>query len=99
MLKARARHHLLHFDEQLLVIPGLREVVIRAGLQRAHRHLHRAVGGDHDDGRLDVALAGVLQHVHAGVHRHFHGPGHLRERDRGERARGSGRWRRSTRRA
>src|SRR5207253_2281894 len=69
-LQARPRDHALDLDQQLLVIPGLREVVVRSAFERVYRHLDRAVRSDHEDGRLGIALAHVAQYLHAGAIRH-----------------------------
>ena len=64
------RDHAIDLDQQLLVVPGLGEIIVRAVLERGHRHFHRPVGGDHEDRRLGVALADLAQHFHAGAVRH-----------------------------
>ena len=53
-------------DEQLLVVPGLGEIIGGAQLQRLHRGFHRPVRRDHEDGRFAVAQAEFLKHLHAG---------------------------------
>jgi hypothetical protein len=58
-----------HVGEQLLVVPRLLDEVGGAGLDGLHGVLHRAVGGDHDDGELLVAVANLgedLEPVHVG---------------------------------
>ncbi len=50
---------------ELLGVEGLGHVVLRAKLHRLDRDLLRAVGRDHDHGRLGTMLLGRLQHVHA----------------------------------
>src|ERR1700729_2230061 len=57
--------HAVDLDQQLLVVPGLGEIVVGAQFERVHSRLHRAVGRDHEDGGFTVALADVAQHVHA----------------------------------
>ena len=59
--------HAVDLDEQLLVVPGLGEIVVGAELEGVDRGLHRAVGGDHEDRGFAVALADLLEHVHAGA--------------------------------
>ena len=54
-----------HVGQQLLVVPGLLDEVGGARLHGVDGVLHRAVGGDHDDRQLGVALANVLQHLDA----------------------------------
>ena len=69
-LQVAARDHPVDFDDQLLVVPGLGEIIVGAQLQRVHRGLHAAVGRDHEDRRLFIALPDLLQHLHAAHVRH-----------------------------
>ena len=62
---AAAANRGAHVGQQLLVVPRLLNEVGRAGLHRIHRILHRAVGGDHDDRQLRVALANLAQNFDA----------------------------------
>ena len=62
--------HAIDLDQQLLVVPGLGEIIVGAALERAHRDFHRAIGGDHEDRRFRIALANFAQHFHAGAVRH-----------------------------
>ena len=52
-------------QQQLVVLPGLLEVIGGAGLERVHGHLSRSVGGDQEDGQFDVALPDLAEHLHA----------------------------------
>ncbi len=59
--------HAVDLDEELLVIPGLGEIVVGAELEGVDRGLDRAVGGDHENGGFAVVLADLVEHVHAGA--------------------------------
>ena len=59
--------HAVDLDQQLLIVPGLGEVIVGAQLQRIDGGFHRAVGGDHEDGGFAVAPADIAQHIHAGT--------------------------------
>ena len=63
--RAAAADSRAHVGQQLLVIPGLLDEVGRAGLHGVDGVLHRAVGRDHDDRQLGIALANVLQNLDA----------------------------------
>jgi hypothetical protein len=52
--------HAVDLDDQLVVVPGLGEIIVGAELEGADGGFHRAVGGDQEDGRLAVALADLL---------------------------------------
>ena len=67
VLQAPGRDHAVDFDDELFVVPGLGEIVVGAQLEGLDGGFHRAVGGDHEDGRLAVVRAHVLQHLHAGT--------------------------------
>ncbi len=54
-----------HREGQLLDVEGLRDVVVRAGLDGRHRARHVAEGGDEHHRRLRRALAEAHEHVHA----------------------------------
>ena len=69
-LQPVAGNHAGDFDEQLLVIPGLGEIIVGAGFEGVHRGFDRTVGGDQKDGSLRVALADFAQHFHSGAVRH-----------------------------
>ena len=69
-LQPALRDHGVDLDEQLFVVPGLREIIVRAGFDRVHRDFDRPVGGDHDDRRFLIARADLGKHVHAGPVRH-----------------------------
>ena len=75
-------------DDQphLLDVEGLGDVLVGAGLHRAHRDALRAVGGQKDHGQRFVALADGLQELHAVHLRHrvigYHGIYALEVRER-----------------
>ena len=47
--------------EELFVVPGLLDEVLRAGADGVDDVVDRAVGGDHDDGQVGVALADLAR--------------------------------------
>ena len=53
--------------EQLLVVPGLLDEVLGAGADGVHHVADRAVGGDHDDGKLGLQLLDARQQVDAAL--------------------------------
>ena len=55
------RDHAVDLDDQLLVVPGLGEVVVGAELEGVDGGFHGAVSRDHEDGGLAVALAHFLR--------------------------------------
>ena len=61
------RDQVADLDQQLLVVPGLREIVVRSGLQSLDRNLHGTEGGDQNDRCFRVALAEVPQHFDTGT--------------------------------
>jgi hypothetical protein len=67
VFQAPGRDHAIDFDDELFVVPGLGEVVVGAQLEGLDGGFHRAVGGDHENGRLAVVRAHVLKHLHAGT--------------------------------
>ncbi len=56
-------HSLRHLSKQLIVGPGLGDVVHRAILESSASHFDRTVGRDQDDGELRVAAVNLLEHV------------------------------------
>ena len=58
--------------QQVLLVDGLREVVERAELHRAHGEIDVAHPGDDDDGRVVPLRAHGAQDVHAAHVRHVH---------------------------
>jgi hypothetical protein len=64
-LEPRLGDHVADLDQQLVVVPGLREIIVGARLQRIHRHLDRTIGGQHDHGGLVIFLAQLPENVHA----------------------------------
>ena len=54
-----------HQRAQLLQLDRLGEIVEGARLERLHRVLGRAIGGDHRHGRVAVVLGDVAQHLEA----------------------------------
>ena len=60
------RDHAVDLDQQLLVVPGLGEIIVGAEFEGVDRGFDGAVGRDHEDRRFLVARAHLLEHVHAG---------------------------------
>ena len=54
-----------HIGQKFFVVPGLLYEIRRARLHGAHRILHRAVGGNHDDGQARVVGANLRKDFHA----------------------------------
>ena len=50
-----------HVGQQLFVVPGLLDEIRCACLHRIDGILYRAVGSDHDDRELGVAIANIVQ--------------------------------------
>src|SRR5437763_10323708 len=61
------RDHAVDLDQKLFVVPGLREVVVRAGLESAYRDVNRSVGGQKENWRYLVAVANLCQDFHTGA--------------------------------
>ena len=53
--------------QQLLVVPGLLDEVFRAGADGLDDVVHGAVGGDHDDRQLRLALLDLRQQFEAAL--------------------------------
>ena len=53
--------------QQLFVVPGLLDEVFRAGADGFDDVVHGAVGGDHDDGQLGLALLDLRQQFEAAL--------------------------------
>ena len=51
-LQAPLRDHAVDLDQQLLVVPGLGEIIVGARFSAWTASFDRAVGGDHEDGRF-----------------------------------------------
>ena len=54
-----------HVRQQFFVVPGFGDEVGGPRLHGAHRVLHRAVGGDHDDGQASFVGANFAQNLNA----------------------------------
>ena len=57
----RRRDGALNVGEQFFVIPRLLDEIGGASLNSKNGIFHRAVGGDHDDGKVAIAFADVAQ--------------------------------------
>ena len=52
-----------HIRQQLFIVPRFLDEVGGAGLHRLHRIFHRAIGGDHDHGKLWIMSVKLYEQV------------------------------------
>ena len=56
-------HHPADLEPQLIIIEGLGQVILRAGLHSVDRDSLRAIGRDHQDGSVGLKLADMLEQL------------------------------------
>ena len=67
LLGAMASDGGANVGQQLFVVPGLLNEVFRAGADRVHDIVHGAVGGNHDDRQIGMALLDLREQFEAAL--------------------------------
>ena len=63
--QAATGDHALDLDQQLVVVPGLREIIVGPAFDGLHRDLNRAIGRDQKDRRLKTARPQLFKDIQA----------------------------------